>query len=406
MLKNKNIVFCLTGGIACYKAVEVISKLVKEGANVYPVMTKSATEFITPLTLKTISKNRVTIELFDTSDFIPHINLSDLADLLIVAPATANIIGKAANGIGDDIISTLLLSTNAPKIIVPAMNTKMIENPIVIQNIEKLKKYDFNILDSDYGYLACGSYGKGRFPETERILGAIIETFADKDSCFYKKEVLLTLGGTIEDIDPVRSITNRSSGKMGFSFAREFINRGAKVTLICGNCSDLEKSKFQKRFPNVTFISVRSAIEMKKEIDEKEYDVLFMSAAVADFTLQYHSQKIKKSNTLDLHLTKNIDILNTIEKKANKIYVGFAAESENLIESAKIKLKEKKLDFIIANNIIGNESAMGGDKAQITLLNRFNDIEYKFGYDDKTNIAKMALDTMELYIIENGNMEN
>ena len=395
MLKNKNIVFCLTGGIACYKSVDLISKLVKEGANLYPVMTKSAKEFITPLTLKTISKNRVTTDLFNSLDFIPHISLADLADLLIVAPATANIIGKAANGIADDITSTLLLSVNVPKIIVPAMNTKMIENPIVIENIEKLKKYGFYVLDSDCGFLACGSYGKGRFPDIERILGVIFKIFADKDSCFYNKKVLITLGGTIEDIDPVRSITNRSSGKMGFSFAYEFINRGAEVTLICGNCSDLEKNKFQKRFPNVPLISIRSANEMKKEIDKKEYDILFMSAAVADFTIQYHSHKIKKSETFDLHLTKNVDILETIEKKTNKIYVGFAAESENLVESAKIKLKEKKLDFIIANNIIGCESAIGGDKAKITLLNRFNDVEYKFEYDDKTNIAKMALDTIE-----------
>ncbi len=400
MIKDKNIVFCLTGGIACYKAVDLISKLVKAGANVYPVVTKSALEFITPLTLKTISKKKVTTDLFDTSDFIPHISLSDLADLVIVAPATANIISKAANGIADDMVSTLLLSVTAPKIIVPAMNTKMIENPIIVKNIEKLIEYGFNVLDSDSGMMACGTSGKGRYPDNERIFGAIIETFVDRESVFYNKDILITLGGTIEDIDPVRSIANRSSGKMGFAFAREFIERGAKVTLICGNCSELEKDRFQKRFPNIKLISVRSAKKMKAEIDKTEYDILFMAAAVADFYVKYNEQKIKKSDNLNLQLNKNIDILNSIEKRTDRIYIGFAAESENLTEAAKKKLADKKLDFIIANNIVGTESAMGGDRAKITLLNRFNDLEYNFGYDDKSTIAKMTLDTIELYIID------
>ncbi|HOV15147.1 MAG TPA: bifunctional phosphopantothenoylcysteine decarboxylase/phosphopantothenate--cysteine ligase CoaBC [Spirochaetota bacterium] len=398
MFKDKNIVLCVTGGIACYKAVNLASLLKKNGANVYVVMTKNATRFVTPLTFKNITKNKVVTKMFDDSDFVPHITLSDLADILIIAPATANIIAKVSFGIADDMVSTLLLSTKAPKFIIPAMNTNMYLNPIVQENLNRLKKFDFNVMEPDSGLLACGASGIGRFPDEEKILGFIIKSLPKKESFFYGKKILITLGGTIEDIDPVRCITNRSTGKMGFSFAKEFISRGGKVNIIAGNVSELELYKFTKRFGDQNIKFIRSALELKDSIDKQilDNDILFMASAVADYSPIYNANKIKKNNEkLTLDLNKTVDILKNLKKSENKLYIGFAAESENLIQNAKEKLVKKGLDYLIANEISGEKASIGNDKAEVFLINRFDSNTEKFEYSDKSEIAKKVLDAIE-----------
>jgi len=404
IIKNKNIILCVTGGIAVYKAVNLASFLKKRAANVYTVMTKNATHFVNPLTFKTITRNKVTIKMFDKSDFIPHISLSELADLVIVAPATANIIAKAANGIVDDMVSTLLLSVKCPKIVVPAMNTEMFLNPITQDNLQRLKKYGFIIVEPEKGILACGSEGIGRFPEIEKIYGYIIKTLAFKNSYFTNKNVLITLGGTIEDIDPVRCITNRSSGKMGFSFAFEFIKRGANVTIIAANTKDSLIKEFEKTFPFVTIKRVRSAKEMYEEVLQYKdnMDIYVMCAAVSDYYVEYSDSKIKKEDNdeLILKLKKNIDIIASLQKRRNAIYIGFAAESENLIENAKDKMAKKGMDFIIANKITGEKSAMGGDNAEVIVLDK-NGNNIKIGFKDKNSIAYEVCNFLEESIKKN-----
>jgi phosphopantothenoylcysteine decarboxylase/phosphopantothenate--cysteine ligase len=238
-VKDKKIVLCVTGGIAAYKSVMLASFLKKKGADVFVVMTENAKKFVTPLTFKNITRNKVATEMFDETDFVPHISLADLADLVIVAPATANIIAKIACGIADDLVSTFLLSSTAPKVIIPAMNTNMYLNPVTVENISKLKKNGMLVMEPDAGLMACGTRGEGRFPEIERIYGFIMKHLPETNSVFSGKKVVIATGGTSEDIDPVRCITNRSSGKMGFSFAEEFISRGADVRIVAGNVSDL-----------------------------------------------------------------------------------------------------------------------------------------------------------------------
>ena len=403
-LSKKNIVLCVTGGIACYKSVMLASLLKKEGANVFVVMTKNATKFVNPVTFKNITKNKVTTKMFANDDFVPHISLADLADLVIIAPATANIIAKASYGIADDMVSTLLVSSKAPKFIIPAMNTNMYLNPITQENIQRLKKFDFKVLEPDTGMLACGVEGVGRFPEIEKIYGFILKNLGDRNSVFYNKKILITLGGTVEDIDPVRCITNRSSGKMGFSFAEEFIIKGANVKIICGNVSSLELHNFQKKFCDTEIQFVRSAKDMKEAVTQNidNFDLLFMASAVADYSPEYSESKIKKENDdLVLKLRKTEDILKSIPKKENKIYVGFAAESDNLIENAKSKLIKKQLDFVIANEIVGEQAAIGNDKASVFILNKWNVDIKKIDYSQKSVIAKSVCNELEELIKKN-----
>lgn len=394
-IKNKNVVLCITGGIAAYKAVSLASFLKKKGANVHCVMTKNATEFVTPLTLKTVTGNKVTKEMFDDSDFIPHISLSELADIIIVAPATANIIAKAAGGIADDMVSTILLSSKAIKMIIPAMNTNMYLNKITQKNVKILKDNDFKIMEPDEGLLACGMEGPGRFPEIEKVYDFIAKNFDTKKKIFKGKRILITAGGTIEDIDPVRFITNRSSGLMGYSFADEFISQGADVTIISGNVSDIVKNEFVNRHDNVKIVDVRSAKELKKEIEKniKNKNIFIMTAAVADFSPEYKDKKIKKTNDkISLKLNKTDDILSSIKKNKNTIYIGFAAETENLIKNAKEKLKKKKLDIIIANLVKGPKSAIGSNKAEVVILNKWDDNEHLVEYADKKRIVKSIVE--------------
>lgn len=400
-LKGKNIVLCITGGIAAYKAIYLASFLKKQGANVYPVLTKNALKFVTSLTLRTLTNNKVTTDMFEESDFIPHISLADLADIVIVAPATANIIAKAATGIADDMVSSLLLSTLAVKIIVPAMNTNMYNNTITQINIQILKDNGYKVMKPDIGKLACGTEGEGRFPEIESIHGFILKSLIDDKSKFYNNKVLITLGGTIEDIDPVRYITNKSSGKMGFSFAEEFIERGALIKIIAGNTSDLAMHNFKRKYPDTEILNVRSAKDMFERVSDCiDSDIYLMSAAVADYTVEFSENKIKKDeDSFELKLTKTIDIIKSIDKNKKSIYIGFAAETEDLLKNARQKVVEKKVDFLIANNVRGEKSAIGGDKAEVILLNKWNEEEFKVEYSNKKIIASKILDKI-LSIIE------
>lgn len=401
MIENKNIVLVVTGGIAAYKAAGLASFLKKKGANIYPVFTKNALKFITPLTFKTICKNRVTVNMFDESDFVPHISLADLADIVIVAPATANIIAKAACGIADDMASTLLLSTKAKKIIVPAMNSNMYLNPITQKNIKTLRDNDFFVIEPSYGMLACGYEGVGKFPEIETIYGYVLRTLVDTNSKFFNKRVLLTVGGTIEDIDPVRILSNRSSGRMGLNLAEAFLLRGAKITLIAASVSDLLMNNFKLKYPDVEIINVRNSSTMYDEVikRENEFDVYCMVAAVSDYSVNFNEEKIKKIDEfLTLNLTKTKDILASLKKRKDAIYIGFAAETENLIENAKKKLLKKGLDVLIANFVKGEKSAMGKDKAEVSILNRKDDTVLKIEYDNKSVVAKKIVEYLESFI--------
>ncbi len=398
VLNGKNIVVCVSGGIAAYKAVTLCSMLVKAQAEVYVVMTRHAVEFVSPLTFKTITKHKVTVGMFDDQQFIPHISLSDLADLVVVAPATANIIAKAANGICDDMTSTLLVSTECPKLIVPAMNTKMYNNPITQSNMQKLISVGYHFIEPDVGRMACGSVGAGRYPENDRIFAEIEAVLTPKDF-FAGKNVLITLGGTQEAIDPVRFIGNHSSGKMGFAFAACFYKRHANVTVIAGSTDSLAKKTFLTKYPAIKLINVSSAADMHNAVSEHmpNNDILLKCAAVADYTPHYSEHKIKKSdNDLTLTLSRTTDILASLPKSQDKIYIGFSAETENVIENAKAKLKHKGVDFVIANEVAGAKSAMGGDRSQLYLIDKSCNVT-PIEYGDKSDNADKVLDLIASY---------
>ncbi len=378
-INGKRVTVCVTGGIAAYKALYLASSLRKNGADVHVVMTKNACEFVNPLSFRTITKNKVTVGMFDNPDFVPHISLSDMTDLLIVAPATANIIAKFASGIADCMVSTLFLSTKAAKIVVPAMNTNMFENEITQENINKLRRMGVMFVDPEVGELACGISGSGRYPKNEVIEGFISSNYNTKESYFTGKSVLITAGGTIENIDPVRYICNRSSGKTAFYLAEGMLRHGSKVKIIYGNVSDLILSKFNDKYPFVELIKSESAESMLSEINNniKSADILIMAAAVADYKTDPSENKIKKSDAnFSIQLKKNPDILSELKENRDLVKIGFAAETENLLENGKSKLEKKSVDFIIANNVKGDKSAMGTDNNELFIINRWdNDIK-------------------------------
>ena len=387
MLKDKKILLCLTGGIAIYKSLELASMLVKEGAIVKTIMTKSALEFISPMTIQTITKQSVSYKMFDHDAHIEHISLADWADLLVIAPATANIIGKIANGIADDLLSTTIMATKCPILIVPSMNGNMYENPIVRKNIDYLKEIGYYFLEPELGRLACGYDGKGRMPAPSEIYFAI-KTFLYHSSDLSGKKILITAGATIEKIDPVRCITNFSSGKMGLALARAAHFRGADVTLIHASVSET--------LPSYTSnIKALSADEMFKNVMDisKDFDIVIMCAAVSDYKPKMTSiQKIKKGESLTLELEKTVDILLELGKnKPSKQYlVGFAAESENLKENAKEKLEKKNLDMVIANDI----KVIGKDESEIMIIKRDGKEISENG--DKFYLAHKILDVIHI----------
>ena len=370
----KNILVGVTGGIAAYKSAGIVSLLKKKGYNVKVVMTENATKIIGPLTLETLSRNRIYVDMWDSNPHyeVEHISLADWADMVLIAPATYNIIGKVANGIADDMLTTILsaVSIRKPVFFALAMNVNMYENPILKENINKLKSFGYRFIDAEEGLLACNYSAKGRMSEPEDIVDEIerysifskIENF---DTALKGKKILITSGRTKENIDPIRYLSNNSSGKMGYSLAQAAADLGAEVTLISGP-TDL-------KIPNGlrNFISVESALEMYEKVDEyfKNTDIFIACAAVADYRpKEYKKEKIKKSDSdLVIELVRNPDILLEMSRKKEKqLLVGFAAETNEIRENALKKLEKKNLDIIVANNA----SVMGSDENVIEIIRK------------------------------------
>jgi len=368
-MSKKNVVVGVTGGVAVYKALDVISRLKKKDINVDVIMTKSACEFVTPLSFQSLSQNAVIKNMFDEPKVfeIQHISLAKKADVLVVVPATANIIGKVANGIADDMLSTTIMATNAKVIFAPAMNTNMYNNPIVQENIKKLKSYGYEFINPSSGRLACGDVGDGKLADTEEIAEVILSHLHEPKDLLGKK-VLVTAGPTRANLDPVRFLTNRSTGKMGYAIAEEARDRGAEVVLVSGLTSI-------KAPIGVKIIKVETNEEMlnavKAEFDTS--DIVVKSAAVSDYKPKtYSDKKIKKGpGNLNIELVRDNDILKELGTlKKHQILVGFAAESNDVIENAHIKLKKKNLDYIVANNITESNAGFGSDTNRVTIINR------------------------------------
>lgn len=366
MLKGKNIVLGVTGGIASYKAAELIRALIKEGARVRVIMTKSAIKFMTPLTLQTLSSNPVYTDMFaPTENYdMAHIALAEFADAFVIVPATGNIIGKIASGIADDLLSTTIMAADKPTLICPAMNDKMLANPAVQENIGKLRKYGYTVMDSAEGELACKTTGTGRLPEIPSIMEEMEVLLTRKD--LKGEKILVTAGPTQEPLDPVRFITNMSSGKMGYALARIAHRRGAEVTLVTGQ-TNLPLPKVFKT------IQVRTAQEMYEAVlsNYKSSSIVIKAAAVADYRPEFlETEKIKKkSGMLSLKLQRNPDIIAQIGKiKGERILVGFAMETQNILANAREKLKKKNLDLIVANNLREEGAGFQADTNVITLI--------------------------------------
>ena len=367
-MKNKCIVVGVTAGIAAYKICQLVSSLKKQGNEVHVIMTKEAEKFVTPLTFQTLSSQKVITDMF-TVDYTPdvhHISLAKKADLFVVAPATANIIAKIAHGIADDMLTTTFLASTCPKMIVPAMNTNMLNNPITQDNIATCQKYGIHIMCSGAGYLACGDVGAGRLPEPEEIEDAIA-SLVETDRYLQGRHVVITAGATQEEIDPVRYITNHSTGKMGYALAKEARNAGAKVTLISG------KTNLPQPY-GVDVVNVISAADMRECVvnNFEKADVVIMSAAVADYTpIEKADHKIKKAEgDLSIALKRTQDILLTIGKKKreDQVVIGFAMETENLLENAAKKLQEKNANYIIANSIREPGAGFGVDTNIVKII--------------------------------------
>ena len=370
----KNILVGVTGGIAAYKSAGIVSLLKKKGYNVKVVMTENATKIIGPLTLETLSRNRIYVDMWDSNPHyeVEHISLADWADVVLIAPATYNIIGKVANGIADDMLTTILaaVSVRKPVFFALAMNVNMYENPILKENISKLSSFGYRFIDAEEGLLACNYSAKGRMSEPEDIVDEIerysifskIENF---DTALKGKKILITSGRTKENIDPIRYLSNNSSGKMGYSLAQAAVDLGAEVTLISGPTNLKVPNGLEK------FIFVESALEMYKKVDEyfKNTDIFIACAAVADYRpKEYKKEKIKKSDAdLVIELVRNPDILLEMSKKKEKqLLVGFAAETNDIRENALKKLEKKNLDIIVANNA----SVMGSDENVIEIIKK------------------------------------
>jgi len=368
MLKGKKIILGITGGIAAYKSALLTRALIKEGAEVKVIMTKSAEKFISPLTLQTLSGNMVYTDMFvPVSQFnIHHIALAEFADSLVIAPATGNILGKIASGIADDLLSTTVMAANKPTLICPAMNDKMLANPAVQDNLRKLKAYGYRVMESESGQLACKTEGAGRLPEIDDIVEEIEILLSPKD--LQGEKTLITAGPTEEPLDPVRFITNSSSGKMGFALARVAHRRGAEVTLVCGRTA-LSPPKVSKT------IVVRTAQEMYEAVMASlpSSSIVIKAAAVADYrSLTTAKEKIKKNAAvMTVKLERNPDIISEIGKiKGDRILVGFAMETQNLLANAREKLNRKNLDLIVANDLSQEGAGFQADTNIITIIDR------------------------------------
>lgn len=394
MLKDKTVVIGVCGGIAVYKACDLVSKLKKTGVNVHVIMTKSATEFVAPLTFQTLSQNYVVEDMFESPKTwdVEHISLAKKADVFVLAPATANVIGKVANGIADDMLTTTIMATKAKVIIAPAMNTNMYENPVVQRNIQTLKDLDYKFVEPESGRLACGDIGSGKLASVDTIFNSIIELLEIKKD-LEGTSMIITAGPTVESIDPVRYITNRSTGKMGYSIAKKAIERGADVTLVSGPTNIVPPQNLKK------FIQIESAEDMYNAVLENmdENQVIIKSAAVADYRpKEYSDNKIKKSDDdLSIRLDRTKDIALELGKiKNNKILVGFAAETNDLLENAKNKIQKKNLDFIVANDLTQDGAGFGVDTNIVKIIDREGVIQ-EHPKMKKEEVADVILDKIK-----------
>lgn len=369
ILQDKTVVLGVTGSIAAYKIANLASSLVKKGADVHVIMTKNATNFINPITFESLTGNKCLVDTFDRNfEFsVEHVSLAKMADVFMVAPASANVIGKIAGGIADDMLTTTIMACKCHKIISPAMNTNMFENPIVQNNIQKLKDYGYEIIEPASGYLACGDTGAGKMPEPALLESYIMkEITMDKDMA--GKKVLITAGPTMEKIDPVRFISNHSTGKMGYALATVAMLRGADVTLVTGK-TNIQKPDFVK------VIEVESARDMFEAVDSEfdSQDIVIMSAAVADYRPKnVATEKIKKKDgEAVIELERTDDILATMAaRKKEQFICGFSMETENMLENSKAKLEKKNLDMICANNLKVDGAGFGTDTNVVTLIKK------------------------------------
>ncbi len=392
MLTGKTVVLGVTGSIAAYKIANLASMLVKLHADVHVIMTQNATNFINPITFETLTSNKCLVDTFDRNfQFnVEHVALAKRADIFMVAPASANVIGKIANGIADDMLTTTIMACKAPKYIAPAMNTNMFENAIVQDNMEKLKRFGYGIIVPATGYLACGDIGAGKLPSEEVLLSYILkELHYEKD--MQGKKVLVTAGPTMEAMDPVRFISNHSTGKMGYAIARCAMERGAEVTLITGQTA-IEKPPFVKVIPVV------SAADMFEAVKEHyaDMDYIVKAAAVADYTPEHVApDKMKKSDAdMSVSLVRTVDILKYIgeHRKSGQVICGFAMETKDLLENATKKLTSKNVDMIAANNLKVAGAGFGTDTNVITLIRK--DETKELPILSKEEAAKVILDEM------------
>lgn len=390
MLNGKTIVLGVTGSIAAYKIAGLASMLVKQHADVHVIMTKNACNFINPITFETLTKHKCLVDTFDRNfEFsVKHVSLAQAADVFLIAPASANVIGKIANGICDDMLTTTVCATRKPVLISPAMNTGMFENPIVQDNLKKLARFGYHIIQPAVGRLACGDVGAGKMPSEEELFNNILLAIA-KEKDLKGKRVLISAGPTQEAIDPVRYITNHSSGKMGYALAKMAKLRGADVTLVSGPVSITA-------FPGIEVVDVTSAADMYDAITTRssQADIVVMCSAVADYTpTLYSEQKVKKSDgDLSIVLSRTKDILKNLgeNKREGQIVVGFSMETENLIENSQAKLQKKNVDMICANSISTDKTGFGVDTNKVTLIFK-NHVE-ELPLCSKEETADMILD--------------
>ena len=393
MLKGKTIVLAVTGSIAAYKIANLASMLKKLQCDVQVLMTKNATNFINPITFETLTGNKCLVDTFDRNFqySVEHVALAKRADVVLVAPASANVIGKIANGIADDMLTTTIMACPCKKIISPAMNTNMYYNPIVQDNIAKLKRFDMEVIEPDNGYLACGDIGAGKMPSETVLLDYILrEVQYDKDLA--GKKVLVTAGPTREAIDPVRYITNHSTGKMGYAIARDCMLRGADVTLVSGKTSITPP-------PFVKVVDVVSAADMFEAVKDsyKDMDYIIKTAAVADYTpaITYDNKVKKSDDDMSIALKRTTDILKYLgeHKSDSQILVGFSMETENMIENSRAKLEKKNLDMIVANNVKDEGAGFGIDTNKVTLITK--DTLTPLPVMTKREVAHTLMDTIK-----------